>query len=200
MKVTIYVEGGGDQDRTLTECRKAFHSLLDHIRAEGQKPKIVACGGRGEAFANFCRAVNHNEGDFPMLLIDAEDPVMQPDPWAHLSATVQWQKPRNATAEQAHLMVQCMESWFLADVGCLEDYFGRGFSKNALPANPNIEAIPKRDILNGIESAARRTSKQRYRKMRDGFSILARLDFDKVCARSPHAGAFRETIQRLVEI
>lgn len=45
-------------------------------------------------------------------------------------------------------MVQCMENWFMADKECLALFFGQGFNVNALPNNPNIEAILTTDIFN----------------------------------------------------
>ena len=63
-------------------------------------------------------------------------------------------------------MVQCMEAWFLADKEALEGYFGSGFSRNALPQEPEIEAVAKADIEHGLREATRRTSKRRYGKVR----------------------------------
>lgn len=196
MRVSVYVEGGGDQDRTLTACRKAFHSLLDSSWPQGSKAKIVACGGRDQTFNDFRIALRQNAEEYPVLLVDSEDGVTSADPWPHLRLRDGWDKPEQATAEQGHLMVQCMESWFLADIDCLNKYFGQGFSRNALPANPQIEAIPKRDVAAGLENAVKATSKGRYHKVRDGFQILADLDFEKVCGRSPRARAFRDVVHK----
>ena len=85
-----------------------------------------------------------------MLLVDAEGPVTAYDPWQHLHASDGWARPASATNDQCHLMVQIMESWFLADVDALELFYERGLRRQSLPANPNIEQIPKQDVLNGL--------------------------------------------------
>ena len=87
-------------------------------------------------------------------------------------------------------MVQVMESWFLADVDALESYYGQGFRRQSLPANPNVEEVPKQDVERGLERAARETGKEGYRKGRDSFEILGRLDPVKVREASEHADRF----------
>ena len=85
-------------------------------------------------------------------------------------------------------MVQCMESWFLADVELLAEYYEQGFRRNSIPFNREIEQAPKRDVARGLRNATRRTQKGEYHKTRQSFEILSRLDPAKVRERSPHAG------------
>lgn len=59
--------------------------------------------------------------------------------------------------ENVHFMVQCMESWFMADKNSLIDFFGPGFNVNALPRNPDVEKISKREVFNGLKNASRNT-------------------------------------------
>ena len=87
-------------------------------------------------------------------------------------------------------MVQVMESWFLADVDTLESFYGQGFRRRSLPANPNIEDIPKQDVDNGLVAATRDTSKGRYKKGAHSFKILESLDPARVMNASPHAKRF----------
>jgi len=96
---------------------------------------------------------------------------------------------------QVHLMVQCMESWFLADRSALEEYYGRDFRSNGLPGNQNIEAISKLDVLQGLERATRDTDKGEYHKTRHGFAILACIDPIMVGKCSPHAKAFLDFLE-----
>ena len=86
-----------------------------------------------------------------------------------------WIKPDGATDNTVQLMVQCMEAWFCSDKDCLEAYFGQGFNRNALPSRRNVEEIPKRDVLDGLEEC--HTSMhhqgrvfQRYSLIRDPIS------------------------------
>ena len=82
-----------------------------------------------------------------------------------------------------------MEAWFFADKAMLADYYGDGFSQSALPPNPKIEEIPKKDIFQGLEQATVKTSKKAYHKTRHGFEILERLDPHAVQVSSPFAAA-----------
>ena len=133
-----------------------------------------------------------------MLLVDSESPVYVPataaQPWQHLRARDGWERPPRATDEQCHLMVQVMESWFLADREALGAYYGQGFRAGSLPQNPLIEDVGKDDVLNGLEQATRDTSKGRYNKGRDSFDLLARLDPAKVTSASPYAKRFIDAL------
>ena len=91
-------------------------------------------------------------------------------------------------------MVQVMESWFLADVGALEGYFGQGFRRQALPNNSDVEKVAKRDVEKGLDDAAKRTGKKGYRKGRDSFEILGRLDPAKVRGASGYAERFLKAL------
>ena len=126
-----------------------------------------------------------------MLLVDAEGSVAaKTTAWAHLRQRDGWSRPAGALDEQCHLMVQVMESWFLADVDALESYYGQGFRRQSLPANPNVEEVPKQDVERGLERASRDTGKEGYRKGRDSFEILGRVDPAKVREASEHADKF----------
>ena len=96
----------------------------------------------------------------------------------------------------AHLMVQCMEAWFLADKDCLAAFFGRGFNRNALSHNPDIEQVAKTDVLEGLKGATRRCkSKGEYGKGRHSFEILSEIDPEKVLAASLHAMRLVHTLR-----
>ena len=155
----------------------------------GRMPRIVACGDRGNAFDRF-KTGHASGGVSAMLLVDAEGPVRAKTGWGHLQQKDGWRRPRGVTKDQCHLMVQVMESWFLADVETLERYYGRGFRRQALPKNPNVEEITKGDVESGIERAAKDTGKGGYRKGRDSFEVLGRLDPAKVRGASKHADRF----------
>ncbi len=84
-------------------------------------------------------------------------------------------------------MVQCMESWFLADVSTLESYFGPGFRPTAIPLRNDIERVPKSDVFKQLESASRGSKKDAYDKGSHSFEILGLVDPEKVIERSPFA-------------
>lgn len=83
-----------------------------------------------------------------------------------------------------------MESWFLADRSALEKYYGQGFKQKSLPGNPNIEEIPKGDVIDGLKTAARETKKETYHKTQHGFEILEKIDPSKVRTASKFADLF----------
>jgi Domain of unknown function (DUF4276) len=188
VSVHIFVEGGGSQPRTKTACRKAFHVFFEKLLSDRPKPRIVASGSRDEAYRDFCRALSEDPDVFPVLLVDSEDRLPPgKTPAAHLRDRDQWTKP--LPDGQVHLMVQCMEAWFLADKGKLAEYYG-----NALPANPRVENISKKDIFDGLDRATAATIKGAYHKTRHAFEILERLDPGTVQQHSSHAAALFATL------
>ena len=197
MTVKIYVEGGGDGRELRSRCRRGFSSFLEKVGLAGRMPQVIACGGRKSAYEKFRAglAAANNRG-FIVLLVDSEGPVRaRSGPWLHLRDRDAWPKPDDATDDNAHLMVQCMESWFLADKDRLEAFFGHGFHRNALPANPNVEDVAKDDVLDGLRNATRQCrSKGEYRKGRHSFDILSEIDPARVRAASPHAKRLVDTL------
>jgi hypothetical protein len=192
VKVTLYVEGGGNQDKTKTACRKAFHTLVGKALGPCPRPKIVACGGRDEAHKRFCLSLNDTEMS-PLLLVDSEDPV-SPGSTAseYLRHRDHW---KDLPDEQVHLMVQCVESWFLADKGALAKYYGQGFSAHSLPSNSKIEEVLKQDIANGLKSATRDTIKGEYHKTKHAFAILELINPEAVRKSSPYADRFFKALE-----
>ena len=161
-------------------------------------PSVVASGSRWDAFDDFCKALRSpGKYDFIVLLVDSEEPVTT-GPWQHLKKTPdKWDQPSGTTDDQVHLMVQCMEAWFLADKDCLATYYGNDFNQNALPARLDIEKIPKNDVLNGLKNATRSgVSKGEYEKGQHSFDILALIDPDKVIAASPYAKRLVDTLTK----
>ena len=157
-------------------------------------PAVVACGSRGQAYERFCTAIVQQADDFVVLLVDGEGPV-DATPWVHLKQSDEWEQPDGATDLNAHLMVQVMESWFLADRDCLARYFGNGFRANALPApQRDVEHIAKTDLDKALRESTRRSHKGRYAKGRDSFALLGRLDAARVISASSHARRLVETI------
>lgn len=177
MKVKVYVEGGGDSASLKTRCREGFSKFFQRAGLEGRMPRVIACGSRNSAYGDFCTALRSaRPGDFPVLLVDSEAAVAA-IPWEHLRARDNWDKPPGADDDQAQLMVQCMESWFLADAELLAGFFGQGFAASALPGNPNVEQVPKQQVFDTLKMATRHCRpKGEYGKAAHSFELLARLD------------------------
>lgn len=152
MTLRIYVEGGGEHNITKSNCRQAFRLFFEKIIPRGSF-KVIASGGRSRAFEDFCTALKMHAADFNILLVDSEAPVTK-SAWNHLRTREgdRWKRPDSAVNDQAHLMVQSMEAWLLADREALIDYYGSAFLDNALPNQPNIELIPKTEVLRPLST------------------------------------------------
>ena len=197
MRIKVFVEGGGETNLLRRKCRQGFSNFFRKAGLEGRMPSVVASGSRRDAFNDFCAALRRpGKYDFIVLLVDSEGPVVAgSNSWQHLKARDNWGQPSGTTDDQVHLMVQCMEAWFLADKDTLITYYGNGFNQNALPARQDIEKIPKDDVLNGLKNATSSVSKGEYGKGQHSFDILAQIDPDKVIAASPHAKRLVDTLK-----
>jgi hypothetical protein len=162
-------------------------------------PRVVACGSRNDAFDSFVTAVG--QGKSAVLLVDSEDRLLNDSPVGHLRRRDKWAIV-DGLDEQVHLMVQCMENWFLADKEALAEFFGQGFQSSALPANPKVEEISKADVFVGLEQATKAVkavkSKGRYGKGAHSFAILARIDPAKVKTAAPYAMRLFQYLNRTV--
>ncbi|HEY0153761.1 MAG TPA: DUF4276 family protein [Longimicrobium sp.] len=194
-EIRIYVEGGGDKD-SKAAIRVAFSQFLNtyRLRARSRKLRwdVIACGSRESAYEKFIHAVDQHGDAFNVLLVDSEGPV-QGTARQHLSRLGRW-KLTAVTDDQVHLMVEVMESWFLTAPAKLAAYYGRNFSRGALPANPDVESIPKAAVLNGLDQATRGTTKGRYQKGSHAPDILKLLDPAEV--RAPHCARLLEALDR----
>ena len=198
MTVKVYVEGGGDGRELRARCRRGFSSFFARADLAGRMPRVIACGSRQSAYVKFRAALaSGNVREFFVLLVDSEGSVAEDSgPWLHVMNRDTWAAPDGATDDNAHLMVQCMETWFLADRERLEAFFGSGFDRNALPGHRNIKEIAKADVFEGLKNATRRCQPRgEYGKGRHSFEILSEIDPSKVLAASPHAKRLIDTLQ-----
>jgi hypothetical protein len=196
VSVVIFVEGG-HQGSTKSGCRQAFRTFFEKVIPRGSF-RVIASGSRRNAFEDFCLALKQNVNDYNILLVDSEEAVVGA-PWEHLAGRQgdEWQPPVRATDEQAHLMVQVMESWFLADRQALASYYGQGFTAGSLPGQPNIELISKQDVFNALKRASKNTkTKGEYHKTKHGFDLLELVDPVLVRAASAHADRLLTVLQR----
>lgn len=194
----LFVEGGGDSHSLKAECRKGFTTFLTKAGIT-MRPRVVASGSRQSAYEDFCHALK--QGEEAMLLVDAESAVATKyqtgvpeiwQPWAHLRDRDRWERPSNSTDMDCHLMVQIMESWFLADRTTLARFFGAGFAENALPASTNpIEPIDKSDVYRVLEQSTKNVqSKGKYGKAAHSFKLLCDIDPTNVIRACPWAARF----------
>jgi hypothetical protein len=193
--VVLYVEGGGDSASLRAACRQAFAEFFSKTAlGSTRRPSVVACGGRNAALEAFGTALL--QGKNALLLVDSEDPVDQVNqgplsekfkPWHHLKQRDGWEQPRRARDEDCHLMVQCMESWFVADWLAVAAFFARDFETKHKPTQ-TVEDIPKADVYEALLRATVRCApKGRYGKGAHSFKLLGLISPVLVCAASPWA-------------
>lgn len=210
--VKLYVEGGGDSQLLKTACRQGFSEFLGKAGLAGRMPRVVAGSSRNSAYDMFCTSIK--AGEPALLLVDSEE-VIKPEfqtgnaalaadraqwqPWGHLKQRVGdgWRMPTGSEDAQCHLMVQCMESWLLADREVLSSFFGQGFKPAALPAvSRPLEGLDKPLLYRALAQAtADCKTKAAYGKGDHSFKLLALIDPAKVFKASPWAQRFIETLQ-----
>ena len=158
-------------------------------------PKIVPGSGHQQTFERFAIAVAGGDpGIVPLLLVDSEAPIAAGQSvWQHLG----WDRPPDAGDDQAFLMVQIMETWFLADRNSLKRYFGAEFRENALKQWPQLEDVPKRTVLSALEHATANCATC-YAKGKVSFELLAQVDPSLVEATCPHAKALLDRLRTLL--
>jgi hypothetical protein len=204
VKIIIFVEGGAVGFPNLNKkCRLGFSEFFKKLAIE-TKLEIVACGSRQNAHKDFRNKMKKLKNDeHCILLVDSETPINSTGVWQHVSlrkGDTHWEKPNNASDEHLHFMVECMESWFMADKPKLADYYGNGFKLNALPQHTDIEAIAKQDLYSGLEQATRNTTKGKYSKAGHSFEILSKIDATKVIDNSFYAKRLRDTLKDLSKL
>ncbi len=113
---TLYIEGGGEGKDLRARFREGWNEFFKSAGVDS-RTKIVRGSGRDQTFDRFTTAVKDDSPDMiPLLLVDSEGPVSVGNSvWQHLHDRDGWYQPSNAGNDQAFLMVQIMETWFLAD-------------------------------------------------------------------------------------
>ncbi|MCW8166057.1 DUF4276 family protein [Verminephrobacter aporrectodeae] len=202
--VKLFVEGGGGGLEK--ECREGFRKFITTAGIKNQ-PRIVASGSRSKAFDDYRIAIDN--GEEALLLIDSEAPVAdqhqqgadadQWKPWAYLRNRQDdaWEQPAGASDTDCHLMVQCMENWFLADSTTLRKFFGQGFKENKLPAHRPIEQVAKNEVHSALADATQGCkTKAPYGKSEHSFKLLAEVDPGRITAASPWAKRFVDALKK----
>ena len=169
--VTIYLEGGGDSEGLRSRCREGFRKLFQNCGFK-RMPKLVACGGRGNAFHRFSTA--HIDGkENAILLVDSEDPIVDIEKtWHHLKLRDNWDKPNGAQDKQVLLMTTCMETWIIADRAALRAFYNSDFTENQLPLLANLEGRERHAIQQALQNATKDCT-NKYEKGKRSFEVLA---------------------------
>ena len=182
-EIRIYFEG----DKALRPgFREFLRELADLARANRCSFHVVAAGSGPEAVKDFKSALSRHHTAKVFLLKDSEGPVRED--WQ--ASFLRENELNPAHADSIFWMVEMMEAWFHADPDSLARFYGNGFRKGALRANPNVERIPKRDLESGLSAATRDSQKGDYfkHKTAHGPALLGAVDPSLVCEKAPHCG------------
>ena len=207
VRYRLYIEGGGRADPDPAQIsreamvddnaeafRRGWQIFFNKASVDGHTLEIAVGGGQEEAFALFSsqlnRYVEQEEPEpKPLLLVDSEEPVAPGHTvWDHLQSRHQhrFAKPTDADGQSAFLMVQAMETWFVADPPALQRFFGSSLDTSVFQDLPPLETILKEDALDKLRQATLRC-RQHYSKGRRSYGILAEIDPETVAAACPHA-------------
>ena len=168
----LYLEGGNHLRAPMAQfIRRATGPINLRIRP---------CGSGNEAINECSKDSN------AVLLIDSDE--------EDISRLVQRVESQIGSTNHAFFMVRLMEAWFVADRAILQEYYGTGFNVRRLPANPNIEDIPKPDVERGLRDATRRCSKGAYNKTTHAPRLLELINPTAVYTACPN---FRSLIDFL---
>ncbi len=194
----IYNEGGGEGRLYDILFRQGWSAFFAAAGLSGRMPKPVRGKGREQTFDLFVTAVSSpRPGVLPLLLVDSED-LVQPSHtvWQHLKARDNWDQPGGTSNDQAFLMVQIMETWFLTDRNLLRVYFGPSFGEGHIKEWPNLEEVPKPTVYQALEKATGNCPNP-YAKGKVSFELLAKLDPSAVETACPHAKALLDRLRDL---
>lgn len=177
--IGIYMEGGGPtRSSGRAALRQGMEQFLISVKQRAREAswqwKFACWGGRDATFDRFRRAVQDGEHAVAILLIDAEGPVTQPV-LQHLKSRDPHWDLRLTKEKMVHLMIQTMETWIVADVDALANYYGQGFRDAALPQRNDLETEPKASVVTALHNATRKTRKGPYHKIHHASDLLKRL-------------------------
>lgn len=198
MKIRLYVEGGpqGVDPESLRRFRAGFKQYFQRLDPKLKSLDVIAKGSTERTIKNYVEGVRrHTAEGVVALLVDSDTPVTVSSPAQHLTSKLDAAKVPNDARANIFLMVQCMEAWLITDVAALEKCYGAKARTMKLPANPDVEAIPKKDLFVALDSLAKDTPIGRYHKINHAARILAVLRPELVAKRSKHAQKLHEFLR-----
>jgi len=175
-ELRIYFEGD-------SKLRSGFNEFFSTIRDAARDTRcpfhLIAAGGT--PIEDFNDALSTHRDAWNVLVLDSDRAA---DCSLEELCRAKAIDPRYR--DRIFWMVQIMESWFLADVDCLKQYYGSDFNKTAVAGNPRVEDVPKRDVLDRLKGATKATKPGEYHKTKHAPQILATLNPTIVRTAAPN--------------
>ncbi len=190
-RVMVFIEGEGGGDPSRAKAKKAkegafreawgefLKPLRDHASAAGARYgfQCVACGSGASALSRFKNPLRKDEGALRILLIDAERAVSDiTKPWHALGEN----PPAWAGDKDLYLMVQCLESWLVADIEAVQQHYdAKGkpcFDTKKIPKWQNVELIHRHTVQSALENATTTCGKPYTHA--DGNVIIGRIKLE----------------------
>ncbi len=164
-ELRIYFEG---DPRLRSGFRQFFSKIAEEATNNGWRfaPPVATYGRPVQAFRI---ALQTHSSAWNVLLLDWEDPN---------EAETRKKQLGNCDPGSVFWMVRVMESWFLADPDALKTLF----RSRPTAGNPNVEEIPKEDVLERLKKAAN----GEYHKVKHGTKLLELIDPAKVRKVAPN--------------
>lgn len=190
--VRIYFEGGGTASARAM-LRKGLKEFLrdqeEKAREKGISIDVIVCGSRDSTIRDFDRGRTDHPRALNIVLVDSDQELScsRLEFLRNAGFTQQLIKVAN---DDCHLMVQVMESWFIADRDALKRFYGEGFKINTVPRSSNIEVVEKDRVLRILSEATRNSRKGSYHKIQHGAKLLELVDSGKVRSVSKHCDEF----------
>lgn len=205
-EIRVYVEGGarGSNKDSTTALRKGFNAffkdIIERTRSKGIRWQLTLCNDTAETCRFFNRALRDYPERFNVLLVDA-DSAVEEKITSHQHIQNQHRCDlRDAAEEQCHLMVQVMESWFIADIESLKNFYGKNdFNANAIPKTADVEKIGKDTIMQALKTATRKTQKGEYQKIKHAAELLERINSREVRKAAKHCEMLFSTLETKID-
>lgn len=187
--------------------RKFFQPLYDIGDSKGIEIRLILCGSRRDAYEDFKNGCESHPESFNVLLIDSESQLSDTDTaWEHLRKRKEDQPwildSLGFDDAQCHLMVQIMETWFIADIDALKQFNGDKFRENKIIVKmekyQNVELVSKHTLDVWLRAATRDTEKGKYHKTQHAPKILQLLNVARVRKASQYCDRIFTTLSQLM--
>jgi len=207
--ILVYIEGEGGgrtvdkrkhNDGEFRKAWKRFLQPLADLANDRGISRFQCIPGRGgttteKQFANPLPADGHA---LRILLIDSEGPVGDVSkPWK----AIRLKRPQWAGDKNCYLMVQCLETWLLADPASIQSHYDSHgkpcFRQRKLKAWQDLENIAKATLQTAIEAATAECGKPYAHA--DGNLLIGKVDLEKLKKLSSVARLFKDFGERINE-